>query len=35
MADGLTGRTITYGQLFKQIRRTAAGLAVRSGILLG
>jgi acyl-CoA synthetase (AMP-forming)/AMP-acid ligase II len=29
MADGLTGRTITYGQLLEQIRRTAAGLAAR------
>jgi acyl-CoA synthetase (AMP-forming)/AMP-acid ligase II len=29
MADGLTGRTITYGALLEQIRRTAAGLAAR------
>ena len=29
MADGLTGRTISYGQLLEQIRRTAAGLAAR------
>ena len=29
MACGLTGRTITYGQLLDQIRRTAAGLAAR------
>ena len=29
MADGLTGRSITYGQLLEQIRRTAAGLAAR------
>ena len=29
MADGLTGRTITYGQLLDRIRRTAAGLAAR------
>jgi acyl-CoA synthetase (AMP-forming)/AMP-acid ligase II len=29
MADGLTGRTITYGSLLDQIRRTAAGLAAR------
>jgi len=29
MADGLTGRTITYGQLLDQIRRVAAGLAAR------
>ena len=29
MADGLTGRTITYRQLMDQIRRTAAGLAAR------
>ncbi|HEX6164592.1 MAG TPA: AMP-binding protein [Vicinamibacterales bacterium] len=29
MADGLTGRTITYGQLLEQIRRTASGLAAR------
>src|SRR6187551_3455107 len=29
MACGLTGRTITYGQLFDRIRRTAAGLAAR------
>jgi acyl-CoA synthetase (AMP-forming)/AMP-acid ligase II len=29
MADGLTGRTITYGSLLEQIRRTAAGLAAR------
>ena len=34
MADGLTGRTITYGQLLEQIRRTAAGLAAR-GITKG
>ena len=25
MACGLTGRTITYGQLFDRIRRTAGG----------
>ena len=29
MACGLTGRTITYGDLFDGIRRTAAGLAAR------
>ena len=29
MACGLTGRTITYGELFDGIRRTAAGLAAR------
>lgn len=29
MADGITGRTITYGSLLEQIRRTAAGLAAR------
>jgi acyl-CoA synthetase (AMP-forming)/AMP-acid ligase II len=29
MADGLTGRTISYGALLEQIRRTAAGLAAR------
>ena len=29
MACGLTGRTITYGELFDRIRRTAAGLAAR------
>ena len=29
MACGLTGRTISYGQLFDRIRRTAAGLAAR------
>jgi acyl-CoA synthetase (AMP-forming)/AMP-acid ligase II len=29
MADGLTGRTITYGSLLEQIRRTAAGLSAR------
>ncbi len=29
MADGLTGRTITYGSLLEQIRQTAAGLAAR------
>ena len=29
MADGLTGRTITYGDLLEQIRQTAAGLAAR------
>jgi len=29
MADGITGRTITYGALLEQIRRTAAGLAAR------
>jgi acyl-CoA synthetase (AMP-forming)/AMP-acid ligase II len=29
MADGLTGRTITYGSLLDQIRKTAAGLAAR------
>jgi acyl-CoA synthetase (AMP-forming)/AMP-acid ligase II len=29
MADGLTGRTITYGALIEQIRRTAAGLSAR------
>ena len=29
MACGLTGRTITYGQLLDQIRRTAAGLSAR------
>src|SRR5215213_2772138 len=29
MADGLTGRMITYGSLLEQIRRTAAGLAAR------
>ena len=29
MADGLTGRTITYGSLLDQIRQTAAGLAAR------
>ena len=34
MADGLTGRTITYGSLLEQIRQTAAGLAAR-GIAKG
>jgi acyl-CoA synthetase (AMP-forming)/AMP-acid ligase II len=34
MADGLTGRTITYGSLLEQIRQTAAGLAER-GITKG
>jgi acyl-CoA synthetase (AMP-forming)/AMP-acid ligase II len=34
MADGITGRTITYGALFDQIRRTAAGLSAR-GITKG
>jgi acyl-CoA synthetase (AMP-forming)/AMP-acid ligase II len=29
MADGLTGRTITYGSLLEQIRQTAAGLSAR------
>ncbi len=29
MADGLTGRTITYGALRDRIRRTAAGFAAR------
>ncbi|HYE87210.1 MAG TPA: AMP-binding protein [Vicinamibacterales bacterium] len=29
MADGVTGRTITYGSLLEQIRQTAAGLAAR------
>lgn len=29
MADGLSGRTITYGELLERIRRTAAGLAAR------
>lgn len=29
MADGLTGRTITYGSLLEQIRQTASGLAAR------
>jgi acyl-CoA synthetase (AMP-forming)/AMP-acid ligase II len=29
MADGLTGRTISYGSLLEQIRQTAAGLAAR------
>ena len=29
MADGLTGRTISYGSLVEQIRQTAAGLAAR------
>jgi acyl-CoA synthetase (AMP-forming)/AMP-acid ligase II len=29
MADGLTGRTITYGSLAEQIRQTAAGLSAR------
>lgn len=29
VADGLTGRTITYGSLLDQIRKTAAGLAER------
>ena len=29
MADGLTGRTITYGVLLEQIRQTAAGLSAR------
>ncbi len=29
MADGITGRTITYGALRDQIRRTAAGFAAR------
>jgi acyl-CoA synthetase (AMP-forming)/AMP-acid ligase II len=29
MADGISGRTITYGALLEQIRRTAAGLAAR------
>jgi acyl-CoA synthetase (AMP-forming)/AMP-acid ligase II len=29
MADGISGRTITYGSLLEQIRRTAAGLAAR------
>lgn len=34
MADGLTGRTITYGSLLEQIRQTAAGLSAR-GITKG
>ena len=34
MADGLSGRTITYGSLLEQIRQTAAGLAAR-GITKG
>ena len=34
MADGVTGRTITYGSLLDEIRRTAAGLAAR-GITKG
>jgi acyl-CoA synthetase (AMP-forming)/AMP-acid ligase II len=29
MADGISGRTITYGALLEQIRRTAAGLSAR------
>jgi acyl-CoA synthetase (AMP-forming)/AMP-acid ligase II len=29
MADGLSGRTITYGELLERIRQTAAGLAAR------
>jgi acyl-CoA synthetase (AMP-forming)/AMP-acid ligase II len=29
VADGLTGRTITYRSMFEQIRQTAAGLAAR------
>jgi acyl-CoA synthetase (AMP-forming)/AMP-acid ligase II len=29
MADGITGRTITYGALLDRIRQTAAGLAAR------
>ena len=29
MADGLSGRTISYGALLEQIRQTAAGLAAR------
>jgi acyl-CoA synthetase (AMP-forming)/AMP-acid ligase II len=29
MADGISGRTITYVQLLDQVRRTAAGLAAR------
>jgi acyl-CoA synthetase (AMP-forming)/AMP-acid ligase II len=29
MADGITGRTITYGSLLEQIRKTAAGLTAR------
>ncbi|HEX6217498.1 MAG TPA: AMP-binding protein, partial [Vicinamibacterales bacterium] len=29
MADGISGRTITYAQLLDQIRRLAAGLAAR------
>ena len=29
MADGVTGRTISYGTLLEQIRRTASGLAAR------
>ena len=29
MADGLSGRTITYGSLLEQIRQTAAGFAAR------
>jgi acyl-CoA synthetase (AMP-forming)/AMP-acid ligase II len=29
MADGITGRTITYGSLLDQIRKTAAGLAAK------
>ena len=29
MADGITGRTITYGSLLDQIRKTDAGLAAR------
>lgn len=34
MAEGSSGRTITYGALLEQIRRTAAGLAAR-GITKG
>jgi acyl-CoA synthetase (AMP-forming)/AMP-acid ligase II len=34
MADGLTGRTITYRSLLEQIRQTAAGLSAR-GITKG
>src|SRR5690349_7351761 len=29
MADGLSGRTIKYGELLDRIRQTAAGLAAR------
>jgi acyl-coenzyme A synthetase/AMP-(fatty) acid ligase len=38
LADGVTGRAITYGELREQVRRTAAGLAaigVRKGDVVG